>query len=428
MAAARQDSGRLFSSVLLGQVRSRFAYVEEDPYQGKRIFFENAGGSLMLQSAQAAVRDLAGLPDNIGRQTRTSVYLEGVLEKGLHDASMFLNAGTGTVFGGESTTGNLFRIVDAVTAGRRGSNIVCTNLEHAALYNATQFYAEQRGLEWRVAALDPRSGAVPPDTIAALVDAGTVLVGVIHASNITGVKNDIPAIAAAVRRLNPETIVLVDGAQHAPHGVVDLEELSVDAYVFAPYKMFAAPGLAFGYLSPRMAELPHPRLLGKPADHWELGTRNPAGYAAFSAVCDYLCWLGQQERTFNERRDQLVAGMNAIASHESALVERLLRGTAELPGLADNPKVQVYGSRDAGPNREAVLALNIGGMSAKDFVGRCARQGIIVHDRQSDAYSRHTLQALGITECVRVSLSHYNSPAEVDALLHAVTQTTSRQS
>ena len=40
--------------------------------------------------------------------------------------------------------------------------------------------------------------------------------------------------------------------------------------------------------------------------------------------------------------------------------------------------------------------------------------GIIVHNRTSDAYSRHTLKALGIEECVRVSFCHYNTSDEVD--------------
>ena len=35
---------------LMQQVRARFAYVDTCPFQGSRIFFENAGGALTLNS------------------------------------------------------------------------------------------------------------------------------------------------------------------------------------------------------------------------------------------------------------------------------------------------------------------------------------------------------------------------------------------
>ena len=35
---------------LIDSVREKFMHVEECPFEGKRIFFENAGGSLRLKS------------------------------------------------------------------------------------------------------------------------------------------------------------------------------------------------------------------------------------------------------------------------------------------------------------------------------------------------------------------------------------------
>ena len=35
---------------LLKKVRQKFAHIEECPFEGKRVFFENAGGALTLKS------------------------------------------------------------------------------------------------------------------------------------------------------------------------------------------------------------------------------------------------------------------------------------------------------------------------------------------------------------------------------------------
>jgi len=112
--------------------------------------------------------------------------------------------------------------------------------------------------------------------------------------------------------------------------------------------------------------------------------------------------------------------MNAIESHERALTCRLLQGTESTTGLLDMGHVTVYGEVDDLASREPCVILSIKGMSSGQTVSALAERGIRVHNRVSDAYSRHTLEALGIEECVRVSLAHYNSPGEVDALLRAL--------
>ncbi|NIA06096.1 MAG: aminotransferase class V-fold PLP-dependent enzyme [Actinobacteria bacterium] len=286
--------GKPFEDYLLNQIRNRFAYVDEDPYSGKRIYFENAGGSLTLKSVLSLLPEVAGLPDNAGRQNKASQQIGEILRKGVEDVKTFLNAKEGTILAGESTTSNIFRILDACTSSCKGTNIVCTNLDHASFFDATRFFAEKSGLEMRVARLDPATGAVPYESITALVDEGTMAVGFIHASNVTGVKNDAQKIVREIRKKRRNTFIVVDGAQHAQHCPIDVNDLGVDAYLVAAYKLFSKVGLTFAYTGPKIAELLHWRLRGKPVDSWDLGTRDASGYAAFSAAIDYLCWLGNQ--------------------------------------------------------------------------------------------------------------------------------------
>ena len=407
-----------FNSSLLAQIRKRFAHVDKDPYNGRRIYFENAGGGLTLKSVLEVVGKVAALPDNAGRQNNASQKIGEIISKGIQDAAILMNAKQGTILAGESTTSNIFRILDCVTAARKGTNIVCTNLDHASLFDATRSFADRYNLEMRIAKLDKESGAVPADAITSLVDKETVAVGFIHASNVTGVKNDAQAIVHEVRKINPEVFIVADGAQHAQHCAIDVTELGVDAYFLAAYKLFTKVGLTFAYIGPRVCELPHWRLQGKPADNWDLGTRDASAYAAFSAVIDYLTWLGKQvDVKANSRRELVLAAMKGIESHEMALTEWLLNGSPKSSGILQLKGITVYGYPMVTNKRESVFAMNMEGLSAKEFVKRCVAAGIIVHDRQSDAYTRHTLEAMGVDQCVRVSLAHYNTFKEVEAFL-----------
>ncbi|NIA06095.1 MAG: aminotransferase class V-fold PLP-dependent enzyme [Actinobacteria bacterium] len=99
------------------------------------------------------------------------------------------------------------------------------------------------------------------------------------------------------------------------------------------------------------------------------------------------------------------------------LTDRLLNGSSEQPGLLQIKGVDIYGYPMVTNNREAVFAMNLEGLPAKQVVKRCISAGIIVHDRQSDAYTRHTLEAMRLDQCVRVSLAHYNTVEEVDTFL-----------
>jgi selenocysteine lyase/cysteine desulfurase len=82
----------------------------------------------------------------------------------------------------------------------------------------------------------------------------------------------------------------------------------------------------------------------------------------------------------------------------------------------------VYGETNDLRRREPVAAFSLADCSARETVSALGAKGIVVHQRVGDAYSRHTLEALGATECVRVSLCHYNTPEEVSAFLRAVAE------
>ncbi len=286
----------LFSENVLARIRERFCHVDSDPYTGSRIYLENAGGSLTLKSVIDIVAEQTAMPDNAGRNNPASRAISRMMAAGKADVLRLLGAHSGVVMFGESTTANVFRMLSALMHGVPGGNVVTTNLDHPAVYDSTRILCERFGKQWRVAGLNPATGTVPAESILQHIDKDTIVLSVIHGSNILGTVNDIARIVEEARRIKPDLYVIADGAQHGAHGSVDVEALGCDAYTLGSYKLFSKVGASVAWLSDRLAALPHDRLLGKPESHWELGTREQAGYAGWTAVVDYLCWLGGHQR------------------------------------------------------------------------------------------------------------------------------------
>ena len=116
------------SESLLEQVRSQFAQIDHCPQQGERIFFENAGGALTLNSVLDSSVRYAAIPDNQGRDNPGSHALVDTINAAKADMRDFMNAPGGQFFMGESGTELLFRLImnaclgaakGAVTSGRQ---------------------------------------------------------------------------------------------------------------------------------------------------------------------------------------------------------------------------------------------------------------------------------------------------------------------
>ena len=406
-----------FSDTLIKEIRSRFAYAENDPFSSKRIYFENAGGTLKLKSIFEVLDLYTGLPDNAGRRNISSKKIDEALDKGRSDIALFLGAKSGKIIAEQSVTGMIFRILNTIAGSIKGKNVVTSNLDHASAYDATRIIAQRHGMEFRVAKLDPKTGIVPVESILEQVDKDTVALTIIHASNILGTKNDMAGIVKGVRKINSDIYIILDGAQHASHGKIDVEEYGADAYIFVPYKTYSKIGTSFANISERLANLPHDNLSGKPKDYWDLGTREVAAYACMSKVIEYLQWLGSHFTNIEDMRAGIVEGMLAIERYESVLLKALLHGRNDVKGMLWMDEIIVYGEKQNLDVREAIVAFNINGKKTDEVVDYFGENGVRLHNRISDAYSKHTLEAIGIKECIRVSLCHYNTVDEVKIFL-----------
>lgn len=413
--------GELFPPHLLEEIQNKFYFVNTDPNIGKRIFFENSGGSFRLKSVVEADSKCAAVPDCPERQHETSLKLKKIQNEGIEDVRKLLNAKDGSILATYTASIAMFNIVRAIAENVPGSNIVTTCLEHPSSFDACQYYAEKTGKELRVATANQVTGGIDVETITSLVDEDTCLLSVMYASNLTGATMDIEAIVKAARKIKPDLYIVVDAVQHAAHGLIDLQKTPIDGINVAPYKFFGNRGVAFAYISDRASELPHDKLIGRDKNMWELGSPTPSDYATFTEIVNYICWIGKQFNSdLEDRRDALVEGMLRIKKHEQALLERLLNGTEALPGLRKIDGVNVHFDYENLSKRELIVAISFDDFDCNTATLKYRGKGIIVYERlASSIYSKRMLEPFKLDGVVRVSPLHCHSIEDIDKFIQA---------
>ncbi|SPH23340.1 Cysteine desulfurase SufS [Defluviimonas aquaemixtae] len=405
---------------LLDEIRDRFAHVEACPFEGPRIFFENAGGALRLKSVIETSAAYAGYPDNQGRDNLASATLMAAIDKGRTDMRAFLNAPGGQVFVGESGTEVLFRLIRTAALGAaEGGVMLGSTLEHPASRSAMARWAEVTGRPHVLAVHDDATGTVSLTEYVRHITPEVRVATIVQTSPVTGMSTDFPAIAAAICDKAPDAFIIIDGIQHASHGRIDCAAYGADGYAVSPYKVFSRHGYGVGWASDRLSACTNEQIVGGPENAWEMGTRDAGAYATFSDVVDYFDWLGAQVSDATDRRARIEAAGEAIHDHEARLIGAMLHGTGNLRGLAEMEGVTLIGG-DATEGREGVVSLTLDGMSPGDLVAFLRDEGIRVHIRKNDHYCGNILGPLGLDACIRVSICHYNTEAEVARFLAAM--------
>lgn len=411
----------MIDDILLRDIRKKFAHVDACPFQGPRVFFENAGGALTLNAAVETSARFAAIPDNQGRDNPAAHALVDIIADAKAAAMEWFNAPSGQVFVGESGTELLFRLIRTAVTGTSGGVLIGSTVEHPASRSAMAHWADKFGRDYRLVPHDDALGLVTAEAYAAAVTPDTKVATILHTSPVTGMGMDLAAISAAIRAIAPECFIIVDGIQHASHGLVDLTAANVDGYVVSPYKVFSRHGYGVAWVSDRLTALGPEQLDGGPIGSWEFGTRDTGAYATFHDVVDYFDWLGGQFSDADTRRSRIEAAGAAIKTYEKTLTDAMLYGTGNLKGLAEMDGVHVVGGVD-NPAREGLVCFWADSIAAADIVGALNAEGVRTHVRKADHYSGNILTPLGQSAAVRVSMCHYNSKAEVARFLGVMAQ------
>ncbi len=405
---------------LIAAIRDRFAHVDSCPFQGERVFFENAGGALTLKKVAETSAFYAAIPDNPGRINPAGQGTQNVINKAKADLGVFMNASSGQFFAGESGTELLFRLIrTACLVAPKGAKVIGSSIEHPATRSAARRWAGIAGLDYVNVQHDDETGLVTAEDYTARMTPDVAVATILHASPVTGMGMDVAAISAAIRAVSPDCLIIVDGIQHAAHGQLDLDAYNVDGYAISPYKVFSRHGYGIAWISDKLSALPHDMLIDAPATGWEFGTRDTGSYATMSDVIDYFIWLGGEVSDETEPRKRIEAAGRAIHGYEMHLTNAMINGVGNLPGLRDMDHIRILAGADNAA-REGLVSIVVDGIPSEQVVETLNQQGIRTHTRKADHYSGNVLTPLGLSDCIRISLCHYNTEQEVAQLLTAL--------
>ena len=305
-----------------------------------------------------------------------------------------------------------------------GDEIVVTTLDHEANVSTWRAMAADRGVTVKTADIDLTDVTLDLEDLESKLGPRTKLVAVGYASNAVGTINPVREIVARAHEVG--ALTYVDAVAYAPHGPIDVRDLDTDFLVCSAYKWFG-PHLGALYGKADVLErLPAFKVL--PAhDRFETGTASYESIAGTLAATDYLRDVGRNYGDVagapgaadgSERRRELVAAMVAIADYERALVTRLIEGLETIPG------VTIHGITDRSrfASRVPTVAVSIAGVHPRAAAEALGRAGIYSWD--GDFYATGLIERLGKADTggvLRLGLVHYNTAAEVDRTLDALT-------
>lgn len=382
-----------------------------------QVFLDNAGGSQISRHTVERMNEfLYGSNVQLGATYAASAQASARVHQGRGAVATLLNAARPEEIVLGATSTQLFdQLARAlVQTWHPGDEVIVTNFDHEANIGPWSKLAAQ-GIVVKVWQM-PKGAYLPDlDDLRMLLSNRTRLVAVTHASNIYGSINPVRAIADLVH--DAGALVCVDGVALAPHRAVDVQALGADFYGFSVYKTY---GPHFAALYGRYDLLLHAGSINHtffPADKvpQKMEPGNASHELAYSClgVIDYLEAFAAAHGVNTTGRAAVEAAFALIAVHEEALSRRLL------DYLIARADVTVIGDPSADKNRRVpTISFVIAGKSSRGIVEATDPTGIGI--RFGDFYSRRLVEDLGLEDpegVIRVSAVHYNTLAEIDALI-----------
>lgn len=413
--------GQLFDSDLSKEIKEKFCHLEYDPLVGEeRVFFDNAGGAVRLKSANEKFRLVDSYPDCQGHSNKAALKLREIMNEGIRDCKIIFNAKEGVVATALTTSSVIFKTTKTIIENVPGTNIVTTILEHPSSFDAIVSTAKKTGKEVRVAKANKETGGVDVNEIVKLIDENTCLLSVIYSSNISGAILDIPTIVKEARGKKADLYIISDAAQHMPHDLVDVDKLAIDVMAFAPYKFYGPRGIGLAYLSERASYLPHDKMIEAPENKWAFGSPAPGHYAAITELVNYVSWIGSSFIKSEDRRTLFAEGMKRIKLHERGLLYHMLEGTEKNEGLKYISDLSILIDSNDLSNQDLIVPIVFDNLSARDAVVEYEKEGIVTFERvDTSPFSARMLNALDLSESIRISPVHPHTLEDIDKFLEA---------
>ncbi len=292
---------------------------------------------------------------------------------------------------------------------REGDEILLTEMEHHSNIVPWQLIAERTGAKIKVVPITD-DGLLDMDAFERLLTERVKIVAVTHVSNVLGTINPVHEICRKAHEVG--AMVLVDGAQAAPHLPVDVQAIGCDFYALSGHKMCGPTGVGALYGRKELLEAMPPFLGGGEMIRtvtferttfndvpykFEAGTPPIAQAVGLGVAVDYLTKIG----------------IERIRAHEVELV------TYALERLREIDDITIYGAAPP-EQRGGVIAFNIGNIHPHDLATFLDAHGICI--RAGHHCAQPLMRRLNVAATARASFYLYNTPDEINALIEALQQ------
>jgi len=288
---------------------------------------------------------------------------------------------------------------------KQDDEIIISEMEHHSNIVPWQLVCEQTGAQLKVIPIND-DGELIMDEFQQLLDAKTRIVAIPHISNALGTINPVGEIIDLAHAAG--AVVLVDGAQAAPHMSVDVQELGCDFYAFSGHKLFAPTGTGILYGRQELLEEMPPYQGGGDMIKtvtfnkttyndlpykFEAGTQHIAGVIGLGAAVEYIAGIGLQR----------------IAAYEHALLNYATDAISTIKGL------RIIGTAK---HKASLISFILDDIHPHDLGTILDHDGIAI--RTGHHCAMPVMQHFGIPATARASMVFYNTIGEIDTLVRGI--------
>ncbi len=293
---------------------------------------------------------------------------------------------------------------------KEGDTILITTMEHHSNIVPWQMLAERKKAHLEYVKLN-ESKFIDMDDYREKLKKNPKIVAFTHVSNVLGTVN--PAKEMVELAHSNGAVVLVDGAQAAPHIGVDVKNIDCDFYAFSSHKMLGPAGIGVLYAKEDILENMPPVLGGGDMirsvnfdkSEWnelpwkfEAGTSNIEGGIGFGAAIKYLKGVG----------------IKNIETHENTITMYALKRLADVKG------VSIFGPGMEEINKRiGVISFKIDGAHPHDIATIFNSEGIAIRAGHHCAMPL-VRELLSENAVARISFYIYNTQEEVDTVIDAI--------
>ncbi|MGC3872623.1 cysteine desulfurase [Halomonas sp. GXIMD04776] len=287
-----------------------------------------------------------------------------------------------------------------------GDEILISQLEHHSNIVPWQLLAEQLELVIRVIPVDEQ-GALDMTAYRELFTERTRLVAVNHISNAFGTINPVREMAAIAHRHG--ALIMVDGAQAAPHEPVDVQHIDADFYAFSAHKVYGPTGVGVLYGKAALLEAMPPWQGGGEMIRtvsFDAGTTYAAIPHKFEAGTPPIAEVVGLGRALSWVND---IGISLIGAWEQQLLMHATKRMTSIDGL------RILGTA---PHKAGVISFVVDGAHAQDIGLLIDQLGVAV--RTGNHCAQPLLQHFGVEATCRASFAAYNTFEEIEAFVAAL--------